>query len=147
MGARQISDIAKLSPNFTLNMGAGLFQRFNLADKTRGLVNTVVTNVPGPPIPLYSAGAQAIGVYGMLCLIDGIRLGHIVHTYQKEVTLSFTACREAMPDPDFYAKCIRKSYNEHATALALLLPKSQNSKNKSCAANAKKPITKKTPAS
>jgi len=118
LGARQISEIAKLSPNFVTNIGTQLYQRFNLANKTRALVNTVVTNVPGPPIPLYSAGAQAVGVYGMLCLMDGLRLGHIVHTYQKEVTLSFTACREAMPDPDFYDTCVQKSFAEHRKAFS-----------------------------
>jgi len=121
MGARQISELAKLSPNFLTNAGMSVYQRFNIADKTRLLVNTVVTNVPGPPIPLYSAGARAVGVYGMLCLMDGLRLGHIVHTYLKEVTLSFTACREAMPDPDFYDSCIQKSFDEHRKALATFL--------------------------
>ncbi len=117
MGARQISDIAKLAPAAAMQMGANAFHRFNLADKTKPLVSTVVTNVPGPPIPLYSAGARAVAVYGMLCLIDGVRLGHIVHTFLDDVTLSFTACREAMPDPEFYDKCIKESYAEHKLAL------------------------------
>jgi hypothetical protein len=28
------------------------------------------------------------------------------------VTLSFTACRDMMPDPGFYAECVQKSFDE-----------------------------------
>ena len=40
-------------------------------------------------------------------------MGHIVHSYVDEVTLSFTACRSAIPDPDFYSECIQASFDEH----------------------------------
>ena len=121
LGARQIAEMAKLAPAAAMNLAVAAFQRFKLADKTKPLVNTVVTNVPGPPVELYSAGAKAVSAYGLLCLMDGIRLGHIVHTFHEEVTLSFTACREAIPDPDFYGECLQKSYDEHQAALAKLI--------------------------
>ena len=120
LGARQISDIAKLSPAAAMVTGSNLFHRLKIADRTKPLINTVVTNVPGPPIPLYSAGARAVCVYGMLCLIDGIRLGHIVHTFMDDVTVSFTACREAMPDPEFYDDCLKESFEEHRAAFKAL---------------------------
>lgn len=120
LGARQIADMAKLAPAAAMNLAVGAYQRFKLADKTKPLVNTVVTNVPGPPVELYSAGAKAVSAYGLLCLMDGIRLGHIVHTFHEEVTLSFTACREAIPDPDFYGECLQKSFEEHQQAMAKL---------------------------
>ena len=80
-------------------------------------VNTVVTNVPGPPVPIYSTGAKLVGLHGMLCLVDGVKLGHVVHSYVDEVTLAFTACRSAIPDPDFYSKCIQDSFDEHMQAM------------------------------
>lgn len=133
LGARQIAEMAKLAPAALMNFAAGLFQRFKIADKTKPLVNTVVTNVPGPPVPLYSAGAKAVSVYGMLCLMDGIRLGHIVHTFIDEVTLSFTACRGAVPDPDFYAECLLRSFEEHQAAMAKLGKNPSKAKAKSTA--------------
>lgn len=146
MGARQISDIAKLAPAPAMQMGANVFHRFNLADKTKPLVSTVVTNVPGPPVALYSAGARAVAVYGMLCLIDGVRLGHIVHTFMDDVTLSFTACREAMPDPEFYDECIKESYAEHKLALEQLQSSATISSSSKSKANPQKAkTTKKTP--
>lgn len=113
LGARQMSEMAKLSPQPVMNIGSMLFTRLKLADKMKPVINTVVTNVPGPPVPIYSAGAKVVGMYGMLCLVDGMRLGHIVQSYNGVVTLSFTACREAIPDPSYYANCMQASFDDH----------------------------------
>jgi WS/DGAT/MGAT family acyltransferase len=124
LGARQMSEMAKLSPQPMMNVGSQLFTRLKLADRMKPFINTVVTNVPGPPIPIYSAGAQVVRMFGMLCLVDGVRLGHIVQSYNGEVSLSFTACRNAIPDPDFYAKCIQKSFDDHMKLAVEAIPAS-----------------------
>jgi hypothetical protein len=53
---------------------------------------------------------------GLLCLTDGLGLGHVVQSYVKEATIAFTACRKLLPDPEFYAQCIEDSFNELSTA-------------------------------
>jgi WS/DGAT/MGAT family acyltransferase len=116
LGARQMSEMAKLSSAPAMNISAMLFNRLKLADRVKPTINTVVTNVPGPPIPIYSAGARMVQPHGMLCLVDGMRLGHIVQSYVDRISLSFTACRSAVPDPDFYGKCIQQSFEEHMKA-------------------------------
>ena len=68
-------------------------------------------------MPIYSAGAKLIGLHGLLCLVDGVKLGHVVHSYIDEVSLAFTACRSAIPDPDFYSECIQVSFDEHMKAV------------------------------
>lgn len=120
LGARQMAEMAKLAPAPAMNLGAMLYSRLKLADHIKPAVNTVVTNVPGPPMPIYSAGAQLVGMFGMLCLVDGVKLGHVVHSYVGEVTVSFTACRSAVPDPDFYSQCLQDSFDQHLEALATL---------------------------
>ena len=113
MGARQMTEMAKLAPAPMMNVGANIYTRLKLSDHIKPAINTVVTNVPGPPVPIYSTGAKLIGLHGLLCLVDGVKMGHIVHSYVDEVTLSFTACRSAIPDPDFYSECIQASFDEH----------------------------------
>ena len=127
MGARQTSEMAKLAPQLAMNIGASLATRLKLADHVKPAINTVVTNVPGPPVPIYSAGAKMVGVYGLLCLVDGVRLGHIVQSYCGTVTLSFTADRAAIPDPDFYAQCMQKSFEDHLK-LAVAVQESRETK-------------------
>lgn len=118
MGARQVSEMVKLAPASMMMPGANLASRLKLADYMKPTFNTVVTNVPGPPIPIYSAGAKMVNIFGLFCLADGIRLGHVVHSYMDKVTLTFTACRTAVPNPDFYAQCIQDSFDAHIEALA-----------------------------
>jgi len=120
LGARQMAEMSKLSPAPVMNIGAALYSRFKLADHIKPVINTVVTNVPGPPVPIYSAGSKLVGLYGMLCLVDGVKLGHVVHSYVGDVTVSFTACRSAIPDPDFYSECLQKSFDAHLDATVLL---------------------------
>lgn len=142
MGARQMTEMAKLAPAPMMNIGAKIFSQLKLADHLKPMVNTVVTNVPGPPVPIYSAGAQLIDMYSLLCLVDGVKLGHVVHSYVDKVTLSFTACRSAIPDPDFYSECLETSFDEHMKALAAMETSIQKAKS----AKASKPISKKTKA-
>ena len=125
MGARQTAEVAKLMPNVAMTLGADLYQRLKLANRVKTMVNTVVTNVPGPPIPLYNAGAKLLGFHGMLCLVDGVRLGHVVQTYLDDVSLSFIACREAMPDPEVYNQCLTRSYEDHKEALQKFAKRSE----------------------
>lgn len=120
LGARQMTEMAKLAPAPIMNLGAMAYSRLKLADHIKPFVNTVVTNVPGPPVPIYSAGAKLIGLYGQLCLVDGVKLGHVVHSYVDEVTVSFTACRSAVPDPDFYSQCLQDSFDAHMKAMDAL---------------------------
>ncbi len=144
LGARQTSEMAKLSSAPMMNIGAYLYRNLKIADRMKPMFNTVVTNVPGPPVPLYSAGARVVASHGMLCLIDGLKMGHIVSSYAGDVSLSFTACREAIPDPDFYTECIRESYQEHVKAINEMEKKHPNLAAEKTS-NAKKAQAKKAP--
>ena len=117
MGARNMTEMSKVSPALFMALGAQLYTRLGLADRGVGPpFSTVVTNVPGPPIPIFSSGAQLESMMGLVCLTDGLGLGHVVQSYCDEATISFTACRELLPDPEFYIECIEESFNELLTA-------------------------------
>jgi diacylglycerol O-acyltransferase len=112
LGARNMTEISKVSPALFMALGAQLYTRLGLANRVGPPFTTVVTNVPGPPVPIYSAGARLESMMGLLCLTDGLGLGHVVQSYVDEATISFTACRKLLPDPDFYVACIEKSFAE-----------------------------------
>ncbi len=78
--------------------------------------NTMLTNVPGTTQDLYFAGAQSVEGFGIGPLVPGVALFHtassVVVNKQGRMLLSFWACRDAMPNPDFYKQCILDSYAE-----------------------------------
>ncbi|MEM9938417.1 MAG: wax ester/triacylglycerol synthase family O-acyltransferase [Pseudomonadota bacterium] len=120
IGARQMTEASKVSPALFMALGAQAYTRLGIANiNMTPVINTIVTNVPGPPIPIYSCGAKLISMQGMLCLMDGVGLGHVVQSYVREATISFTADRAVMQDPEFYADCIQESFEEMMKAAGL----------------------------
>jgi WS/DGAT/MGAT family acyltransferase len=75
-------------------------------------INTFVSNVAGFQKPLYFCGAKMVSMYGMGPIVDRIGLFHTVFSYNGAITFTFTACREMLPDPNFYAECIQASFDE-----------------------------------
>jgi hypothetical protein len=89
-----------------------------LANRTNPAYNTVVSNVPGPQVPLYMNGAQVVAMHGLAPIHDGVGIFHGVYSYCGKVFLSVTACREMLPDPSVYADGLRQSYEELCEAAA-----------------------------
>ncbi|MBV7264707.1 wax ester/triacylglycerol synthase family O-acyltransferase [Erythrobacter sp. WH131] len=117
LGARTMTEVSKVNPLLYMALGSQLFSRVSLAHRVAMPFNTVVTNVPGPPVHIYSAGARMESMaLSLICLTDGLGLAHIVQSYVDEAIISFTACRDIMPDPEFYADCLQESFDEMLAA-------------------------------
>lgn len=75
-----------------------------LAAKTRIVeqlplpVNLVVSNVPGPPVPLYLAGAKITHYYPVSIVVHGLGLNVTVHSYAGELDVGLIAAASAVPD-------------------------------------------------
>ncbi len=112
VGARTMTDMTQFMPGVLAGLATRLYTRFGLANSIRPFLNTVITNVPGPQVPLYFTGARMVASYGLGPVLDGMGLIHPVFSYDGRVSISFTSCREVMPDPGFYADCLQASYDE-----------------------------------
>ena len=80
--------------------------------------NTVVTNVPGSPVPLYFLGCEMVRSTGCVPLVDGVGLFHCVTSFCGVFTFMFTADRDLMPDPEVYRRHLEVSIAEHLAAAA-----------------------------
>ena len=76
------------------------------------LFNTLVSNVAIERGPLYFAGAKLVKVMGTAPPFDQWGAFHTVFSYGGEVSITFTACRDSLPDPGFYAECIETSFDD-----------------------------------
>ena len=116
IGARNMTDYSKFVPANPAAGAARLASQLEIANRANPMFNTVVTNVPGPQIPIYYTGAQLVSTYGLGPLFDGCDLFHSVSSYCGELTISVTSCREMLPDPHLYAQCIQDAFDALQTA-------------------------------
>lgn len=75
-------------------------------------VNTVITNVAGEQKPLYLCGAEAVAVAGFGPVMNSVGIFHAVMSINGRISIAVNACREMLPDPDFYSECIQAAYEE-----------------------------------
>ena len=60
--------------------------------------NVVISNVPGPQFPLYSAGATLQGIYPLSAIADGVGLNMTMMSYNGNLDFGLLADREMVPD-------------------------------------------------
>ena len=116
IGAKTLTEITTLVPGQLAGLAARMSSRLGMANRTNPPYNTVVTNIPGPRVPLYMAGAQLVVMYGFGMVHDGMGLMHVVNSYLDDLVVSITSDREMMPDPAFYAECLTDSFDALSTA-------------------------------
>ena len=132
VGARELADASKLAPAMISGISTRLYSRLGLANRLSPMFNTVVTNVPGPQVPLYMAGAKLVAAHGVGPVMDSMGLFHAVTSYCGEISITVTACREMLPDPAFYKECLEHSFDElFAAATAPRKEKKRSQKDKS----------------
>jgi diacylglycerol O-acyltransferase / wax synthase len=116
VGAKLMTDYSQFVPSATAAMAGRLYTELGLANQMNLPFNCVVTNVPGPQVPLYSAGARLVTQYGLGPVYDGMGLMFPVFSYCGHVNIAVNACREMMPDPEFFADCLQASFEELRSA-------------------------------
>jgi diacylglycerol O-acyltransferase len=103
MGADMIIGLAEFAPPRLTNLASKLYSRMNLADRHRPIHNLVISNVPGPPVPLYCSGARVVATYPMGPILEGAGLNITVLSNMGNVDFGAIACREMVPDLDTMA--------------------------------------------
>ncbi|MBK6741391.1 MAG: DUF1298 domain-containing protein [Haliea sp.] len=112
IGAKTMTDYSQFIPATLTAQAARLASRWGLMNRMSPQFNCVITNVPGPPIPLYNTGAKMVANYGTGPVQDGLGLFHVISSYCGQFVISATSCRVMMPDPAFYRQCLRESFEE-----------------------------------
>lgn len=128
VGAESMTDYAQFIPSTLTASAAKLYSRLGLANRIKPSYNCVITNVPGPQIPLYFTGAELKSSFALGPPIDGMGLFHGLGSYCGKFNISVSACREMMPDPSFYAECLQESFDELLAASIALEPRKATSK-------------------
>jgi WS/DGAT/MGAT family acyltransferase len=114
IGADDLTDINKHVPSALLAAAARMITTvgFDSAGTGKRLFNVAISNVPGPTMPIYLKGAQLRFWSVVGPLADGMGSIFAVTSYNGELFICPTACRDIVPDPEFLAECIEQSFAE-----------------------------------
>ncbi|CAN5422992.1 wax ester/triacylglycerol synthase family O-acyltransferase [soil metagenome] len=91
-------DFPSLGVPWVMSGLASMYGRSKLADRLPPAANVAISNVPGPQMPLYFAGALLTGFYPVSIPGHGMALNMTVQSYNGSLDIGLTACRRAMPD-------------------------------------------------
>ena len=105
-------EYAQYVPGTLAGLATTTYSRVGLANRHRPLFNTIITNVPGSPEPLHFAGAPMRHYDAWGPVWDGLGIIHPVTSYCSQVTVSFDADRDQLPDPALYTACLQRSFEE-----------------------------------
>lgn len=84
------------TPNFFAN-AARLYTGMHLANRHRPIANLVISNVPGPDIPLYLAGAQLEAGFPLGPVMDGMGVNITIMSYQGTLHWGIHASPDTIP--------------------------------------------------
>jgi len=72
-------------------------------------MNTYATNVPGPPVPLYFAGARVLEAFPIVPILGNLSIGVGALSYAGQFNITTVADRETCPDLEVFVEGARRS--------------------------------------
>lgn len=109
--AQSLADTTAQMPGLLIGLAMRAVVLLPPSDAMR-VSNTLVTNIPGPLSPMTLLGARYVCGFGAGPSMDGMGLVNIITSLSGVLSIGISACRELMPDPEFYAQAIEDSFNE-----------------------------------
>jgi diacylglycerol O-acyltransferase / wax synthase len=95
--AELLTDVTQVAAPAVANQAARLNARLRLLERVSPF-NLIISNVPGPRVQLYYAGAPLLAYYPLSAIAHGQGLNITVMSYQDTMFLGLLACRELVPD-------------------------------------------------
>jgi WS/DGAT/MGAT family acyltransferase len=97
--ATLLADVTQFAMPALAGQAARLSARLRLLERVNPF-NLIISNVPGPNVPLYLAGAKLLAYYPLSAISDGQGLNITVMGYRNQLFFGLIACRELVPDVD-----------------------------------------------
>jgi WS/DGAT/MGAT family acyltransferase len=92
------TDFPLIGVPWILGALASLYGRSKVVDTLPVLANVLVSNVPGPPVPLYVSGFRMSGYWPLSIVEHGVGLNITLMSYAGTLFLGFVVARNAVPD-------------------------------------------------
>jgi diacylglycerol O-acyltransferase len=97
LSASLLQDWAQFAAPNTFALAVRVYSKLRLAERHPVIHNLVISNVPGPPMPIYFMGARVVGFYPFGPVFDGAGLNVTVLSNDGHLDVGLIACRELAP--------------------------------------------------
>jgi len=105
LGPEILGRVAEFAAPGVVGLGVRLLSRLHP-------YNLIVTNVPGPQVPLYLLGARLLAGFPQVPLFENQGLGIALFSYCGALGFGFNADRELVPDLDVFAAAVQRGFTE-----------------------------------
>ena len=106
------TDFPSLGVPWLMEGLGALYAKAKVADRLPAIANVTISNVPGPTVPLYMAGAKMLTNYPTSIVVHGVALNITVQTYNESLEFGLMSCGEAMPDVAELALHMQEAFDE-----------------------------------
>jgi diacylglycerol O-acyltransferase / wax synthase len=106
------TDFPSLGVPWLMEAAAALYGKAKVADRIPQVANVVISNVPGPPVPLYLAGARMLTNFPTSIIVHGIALNITVQSYDRQLDFGLIADAAAMADVRELAEGIEIAFDD-----------------------------------
>lgn len=104
-----------LSPWVMGGAGKALFKAYGksgIAGKLPSVANVAISNVPGPQVPLYLAGARMVTFHPLSIVLHGLALNITIQSYAGSVDFGIVGDRKAVPHVQDLADAVQAAFEE-----------------------------------
>ncbi|SNS89652.1 WS/DGAT/MGAT family O-acyltransferase [Rhodococcoides kyotonense] len=112
IGASLLQDWAQFASPATFAIAMRAYAALDLAERHPVVHNLVISNVPGPPVPLYFLGAKVTGLFPLGPIMHGAGLNITVMSGDGRLDVGIIACREQAPDLQKLADAMSTALDE-----------------------------------
>lgn len=106
------TDMPSLGIPWLMATVAPLYRKAVAANRIPVVANVAISNVPGPQVPLYLAGAELKAYYPVSIVTHGLALNITIVSYNGTLDFGLVACRKTMPDLRKFAKHLESAHRE-----------------------------------
>jgi WS/DGAT/MGAT family acyltransferase len=106
------TDFPSVGLPWLMEAATRLYGRAKVADRLPQLANVAISNVPGPNVPLYLAGARMLTNYPTSVVVHGMALNITVQSYDQSLDFGLMADAKAMPDVRLLAESIAVAFDD-----------------------------------
>jgi len=141
--------LMRRAEHFWLNafgLGARLYSALHVADRHSVVHNLILSNVPGPPVPLYSAGARPVGLYPLGPITDGAALNVTVLSQEDRIGFGIVTCPDLVPEVWDLAYAVPEALDElFAATRGSRCPRMPTPRSRSSTTPRRRPLTPSMP--